>query len=81
MNNELNNVSKNMLNELAKFRAEAESDSERTEKEKQSFAESLKNSIGPEIKSVLADKKEIEKNPPKKSKLKSFFERLIRVCQ
>lgn len=81
MNKELNNVSKNMLNELAKFASEKESLAEHLERDKQSFAQELKGSIGTEIKAVLSEKKKKEKNPPKKNIIKAFFERLIKVCQ
>ena len=80
-NEKLNAPTKNMLNELAISESERTSEIERTEREKNVFAENLKNTIGAEMKSVLLEKKEEEKKPVKKSKIKEFFERLIRTCQ
>lgn len=80
-NNEKLAPSVAVLNELSISNSERQSEKERTEREKNVFAETLKSSIGEEMKSVLAVKKEEEKIPPKRNKIKEFFERLIRVCQ
>jgi len=77
----LKEPSKNMITEMAISESERQSETERTEREKNAFAENLKKTIGAEMKSVLLEKKEEEKKPIKKSKIKEFFERLIRTCQ
>lgn len=80
-NNEEKPIKSNLMSELEKSKSERMSEQERAEREKILFADSLKNSLGKEIKSVLSEKKEIEKNPPKKSLIKRFFEKLRKTCQ
>lgn len=79
MNKEV--FSENMLSELAVSNAERLSEKEHTEREKNVFADELKKTIGIEMKKVLSEKKENEKKPKKKSKIRQFFEKLARVCQ
>lgn len=72
---------KNILSELAISEAERNSCKERTDREKNIFAESLKKSIGNEMKAVLLEKKAEEQKLPQKNIIKKFFERLRKTCQ
>ena len=80
-NKEIKVPSHNMLNELAISESERKFEKERTEREKNVFAETLKSSLGKEMKEVLLEKKEIEAKPVKKNKIREFFEKLAKVCQ
>lgn len=80
-NNDKKEPSSNILSELEISNSERKSSEERIDREKNVFAETLKNSIGEEMKAVLLEKKDIDARPQKKSKIKEFFERLARICQ
>lgn len=80
-NNDKKEPSSNILSELEISNSERKSSEERIDREKNVFAETLKNSIGEEMKAVLLEKKDIDARPQKKSKIKEFFERLARTCQ
>ena len=67
--------------ELAESRAHLEREEERVEYEKNDFANKLKNGFGAEIKAVLAEKEDIEKNPPKENKFKNFLKKIIQTCR
>ena len=74
-------TNENIISELTISESERKSGEEQIEREKNLFAESLKKELGESIKATLLEKKEIEDNPPKKSKIKQFFEKLIKTCQ
>lgn len=72
-----------MRKEIADAKAEALRENDRLENQKAAFAGDLKAALGAEIKTVLLQKQEEEKNPPKvkKGRLKNFFKRLAQVWQ
>ena len=78
---EENKNKSNLVQELEQSKAERLDGEERINREKAVFADILKQSLGKEMKTVLSEKKEEENHPKKKSKIKMFFEKLVRICQ
>ena len=67
--------------ELAISEAERIEQKERVDRDKAIFAEALKKRLGEEMRTVLSEKKEIDTKPKKKNIIKSFFEKIGKICR
>lgn len=66
--------------EINRIKGEARANEIKNEGFKESFGEILKNGLAEEIKETLLQVPEVQE-PPKESKLKKFFNRLMNTCQ
>lgn len=70
-----------IMKELDENKTSRKREEEKLNAEKNSFAETLKNTLGAEIKDVLSPENNVEPAKPKKEgALSKFFKKLANVC-